>query len=203
MTKTVLILWRHGETEWNRSGRFQGQTDVGLSELGFLQAHAAARRLAEANPVAIYCSDLLRARQTSAELEKLTGLVPTYDPRLREINVGSWAGRTAQEVTEGFPDYARVVSEWEDFRRSDTGETGSEVRERIGPALTEIADAHPDQTVVVAGHGLSLRMGMGYLIGWQYEDFRVLGPLSNSHWITVRHRHGRWTLTGYNCSVAI
>lgn len=203
MTKTVLILWRHGETEWNRGGVFQGHTDVELSELGLLQAEVSAKRLAQVHPTALYCSDLVRARQTCAELEQRTGLTATYDPRLREINVGSWSGKTAAKITEDFPEYPRLVSDWVDFRRSDTGETGSEVRERIGPALAEIAAAHPDETVVVAGHGLALRLGMGYLVGWNYEDFRVLGPLSNCHWITVRHRHGRWTLTGYNCSTAI
>lgn len=203
MTRTTLILWRHGETEWNRSGVFQGQADVGLSELGYLQAQVSAKRLAETNPTALYCSDLSRARQTSVELERLTRLVPTIDHRLREIDVGSWSGKTAAEVTAELPEYPQLVADWIDFRRSDTGETGDEVRARIGPALEEIAAAHPDETVVVAGHGLAMRMGLGYLVGWSYEDFRVIGPLNNCHWITIRKRRGRWTLTGYNCSVAI
>src|SRR5690242_19637486 len=79
-----LVLWRHGQTEWNMQGRFQGQTDIPLDEIGQQQAERAARLLAALQPSAIFSSDLIRAAATAAPLARLTGLTVTLDKDLRE-----------------------------------------------------------------------------------------------------------------------
>ena len=140
MTAAKLIIWRHGRTEWNATGRFQGQADIGLDELGRRQAAGAARAIAALGPTAIVASDLSRARDTALALAEVTGLEVRYDRRLREIDVGSWEGLTVEVVNRVDPEHAHDHRLGADFRRSETGETAGEVAARVVAALTEIAD---------------------------------------------------------------
>ncbi|MGW1287980.1 histidine phosphatase family protein, partial [Streptomyces sp. NPDC002586] len=93
-----VILWRHGQTAWNVERRFQGSTDVALTETGIGQARRAARLLASLKPHAIVSSDLQRASDTAAELAALTGLDVTRDEALRETYAGVWQGLTHEEI---------------------------------------------------------------------------------------------------------
>ena len=201
MTAGQLIVLRHGRTEWNATGRFQGQADIPLDDRGGAQAERAARVLAELAPAAIVSSDLPRATQTAGALAELTGLAVATDQRLREIHVGSWEGLTIEEILEVDPDLAARYLAGEDVRRSATGETIGEVAERVAEALTEIADAAADgSTVVVVMHGLAARVGVCRLVGLPPETWRHLGGLHNCGWITVeRHRFGDyWRIADYN-----
>jgi probable phosphoglycerate mutase len=88
---TRLIIWRHGNTDWNAANRVQGQTDVPLNDLGREQALAAAPLLAALRPDAIVASDLSRAADTAAALAAPTGLPVRSDQRLRS-GTGCWQG---------------------------------------------------------------------------------------------------------------
>jgi len=204
MTARRLLVWRHGQTEWNASGRFQGQADVPLDDLGHLQAKRAAPVLAGFNPSMIVASDLSRARQTAAPLAELTGLPVATDPRLREIHVGSWEGLTADEVAVVDPERAKRYFAGEDIRRSATGETVAEVAARVSESLADIAEDNEDgATVVVVMHGLAARVGVCRLVGFPQETWRLLGGLHNCGWISVkRHRTGHyWRIDEYNATV--
>src|SRR5258705_9125427 len=91
-SRVRLVLWRHGQTPWNVQGRFQGQTDIQLDEVGVEQAERAARLLAALRPDAIISSDLSRALATAAPLSRLTGLTGTTDKDLRERHGEGVAG---------------------------------------------------------------------------------------------------------------
>ena len=106
MTADRLVLWRHGRTEWNATGRFQGQADVGLDSVGRDEAAQAARVLAAFDPVALYSSDLSRAYETATFLAELVDLPIQTDKRLREIHVGSWEGLLGSEIRAQNPDLA-------------------------------------------------------------------------------------------------
>lgn len=204
MTAKRLIVWRHGRTEWNASGRFQGQADVPLDELGQLQAKRAAPVLAACAPSRIVASDLSRARQTAAPLAELTGLPVSTDPRLREIHVGSWEGLTSEEVAAVDPERAERYFSGEDIRRSATGETVAEVSTRVSESLTEIAEGSADgATAVVVMHGLAARVGVCRLVGFPEETWRLLGGMHNCGWISLkRHRTGHyWRIDEYNVTV--
>ena len=95
---TEIIIIRHGETEWNQTGRFQGHSDVPLSETGRAQAEALGRNLAIDHVDAIYASDLTRAIETAAPLAARFSLTVTPDPLLRELNFGAWEGRSFSDV---------------------------------------------------------------------------------------------------------
>ncbi|HYP46378.1 MAG TPA: histidine phosphatase family protein [Propionibacteriaceae bacterium] len=204
MTARRLVIWRHGRTTWNRTGRFQGQADIPLDELGEVQAKTAAPVLAAMSPGRIVASDLTRAKQTAAHLAEQAGLPVSLDPRLREIHVGSWEGLTADEVAEIDPDSARRYLAGEDVRRSPTGETVGEVAERVAEALSEIADRSEEgEIVVVVMHGLAGRVGTCRLVGIPPEAWRLLGGMDNCGWISLtRHRTGGyWRIEAYNVTV--
>jgi probable phosphoglycerate mutase len=201
MTAARIIIWRHGRTEWNVVARFQGQADVPLDEVGYAQAARAADVLAAYRPTGLYSSDLSRSYQTAAILAERTGLEITTDKRLREIHVGSWEGLVGKEIRAANPDLAHRLWAGEDVRRSPTGESPSEVAERMAEALTEIAGAAEDHsTVVVVSHGLAGRVGACRFVGLPFEHWRLFGGLSNCAWVSIdRHRSGAyWRIEGYN-----
>jgi probable phosphoglycerate mutase len=195
---TELILWRHGETDSNRETRFQGHMDVPLNELGELQVSAAAVRLAQAKPDVIYSSDLGRAVATGEALARRTKLTVQIDPRLREIDVGSWEGRTLDEIKTIFPDYQRLVDEHIDFPRSPEGETLTQVGVRVGEALLDLAAQNLGRRIVVAGHGNGLRVGLAHVLGWEWSVIGGLAVMGNANWSVLRKRDKQWRLISYN-----
>ncbi|SIR85375.1 histidine phosphatase family protein [Micromonospora avicenniae] len=200
---TRLIVWRHGNTDWNAANRVQGQTDVPLNDLGRDQARASAPLLAALRPDAIVASDLSRAADTAAALAAVTGLPVASDARLRERYFGRWQGLTLTEVAERFPDeYAR----W----RAGDPDPGAEIEtlhdlgKRVGAALTAAAAAAPGGTVVVATHGGGARQGVGHLLGWDASVLRTVGSLQNCHWTELRHDDVRgWHLRAHNAGLVV
>jgi broad specificity phosphatase PhoE len=97
---TSFWLIRHGQTDWNLSGRWQGQAEQapGLNSTGRAQALAVSKLLPNMNFSAIYSSDLLRARQTAELLAIPQGLTVKLEPRLREMNLGAWEGMLSSDI---------------------------------------------------------------------------------------------------------
>ncbi len=197
-----LLVWRHGNTDWNAGHRVQGQTDVPLNELGHQQAVDAAELLVKFRPHAIVASDLRRAADTAAALAALTGLTVEHDKRLRERYFGPWQGLTMAQVAESRPaEYARWTA-GADVIGEDV-ETLDELGRRVAEALQAAADeAPPGGTVVVATHGAAARQGIGQLLGWPREQLRTLRALQNCHWVELTHDAARgWQVAAYNVGV--
>ncbi|UVI37701.1 histidine phosphatase family protein [Brevibacterium spongiae] len=155
MTKTVLF-WRHGQTDFNVAGRFQGQSDVPLNDAGRAQAEQAARRLADFAPQLIVSSDLSRAAETADSLAALVGLTPVRDERLREAAFGEWEGSTRAEVAETWPS---ELAEWASGAdvAPPGGESRSESGSRVAAAVTDIVESSDAQTIAFVAHGAVLR----------------------------------------------
>jgi broad specificity phosphatase PhoE len=154
LAPTRLLLVRHGETDWNRVGRWQGQADPPLNDTGRRQAAGLADRLAGDGIAAVYSSDLTRARETARAVAQRLGLGVVEDPALREIDVGSWSGLTRAEVAERFPDgYAR----WLEGEIGHDGETREQLAARAVGAARTIAGRHQGETVLVVTHGGVIR----------------------------------------------
>ena len=100
-----LVLVRHGQTAWNAAGRAQGHTDISLDDTGRRQSEEMATVVADLHPALLVSSDLARARETAAFLEKATGLTAEEDQRLREYDVGIRTGLTHEE-------FATKIREW-------------------------------------------------------------------------------------------
>jgi probable phosphoglycerate mutase len=196
---TLLILWRHGQTEWNAAQRLQGQTDTPLSRVGVEQARESAPRLAALRPTVLIASDLQRAAATQAALAELVGLPVTHDPRLRERGFGEWEGHTHAEAMQRWPE---AFGRW---RRGesvdDAGVEGVDaVIKRMVGALQDTVDAAgPDAVIVAATHGASARFAAVALLGWPASVAPTLGALSNCHSTHLRLDPVRgWMLQAHN-----
>lgn len=192
-----LVLMRHGRTLWNDTGRLQGHADIELDTTGLAQATAAAEAMAGRDIAAVYSSDLLRASTTAETVAGLLGLPVVLDSRLREINVGSWAGMKRSDVEALFPEYATSYFAGVDFRRSEEGETIAEMVERALPAFEEIIERHPGRDVLVVAHGLLLSKVIPLLVGIE-STTRVLGGMDNAHWAEIGIADGTRWLISYN-----
>jgi probable phosphoglycerate mutase len=169
---TEILLARHGETDWNLENRVQGHTDRPLNATGLEQARALAHRLATEELVAVYASDLARARDTAALVAHVHGLDVTIDSDLREKNFGTWEGLTDVEIMERFPDAVR--GRWGD------GETSEAVTERAISAIERVRDLHPVGPALVVSHGGPLRAILGHLAVSH-------GPIGNCAVIRVQY----------------
>ncbi|MDR0435715.1 MAG: histidine phosphatase family protein [Propionibacteriaceae bacterium] len=196
---TRLVLWRHGVTDWNAAGRFQGQTDIPLNATGVWQAEVSAPVLgARFAPAALYSSPSQRAIRTAQALAELVGLPITTREALLEIDVGSWAGMTVAEAEVLDPEFTRAQAAGVDYRRSPDGETFAETGIRVARELEAIAAAHRGEQVVVVGHGGAHRMGIGTLLGWSYQQARALSGMMNCAWSVIVLRGSAWRLESYN-----
>lgn len=194
-----IVLWRHGRTEWNASGRFQGQTDISLDEFGREQAGGAARRLASLQPELLVSSDLRRARDTMAALAALTGLEIDLDARLRETFAGDWQGLTGAEIASRYPEEYKAWRAGDPLLRVGGGETRQEVAERMAAAVREVAmRLSDDGLAVLTTHGGAARLGIAALIGMPLERFTNIGGLSNTSWSMLRDTDQGWVLVEHN-----
>jgi len=143
---TTILLARHGETEWNRIGRYQGWADPPLNDTGREQARLLADQLRSTPVDAVYSSDLRRARETAEILAAPHGVPVVVEPGLREVNVGAWSGLTRAEVERRFPGGERPG-----------GETRKQHAARVLAAAERIARAHPGERILLVSHGGTMR----------------------------------------------
>jgi broad specificity phosphatase PhoE len=143
---TTILLARHGETEWNRIGRYQGWADPPLNETGREQARMLAEQLRSTPFAAVYSSDLRRARETAEIVAAPHGVPVVVEPGLREVNVGAWSGLTRAEVERRFPAGERPG-----------GETREQHAARVLGAAERIARAHPAERILLVSHGGTMR----------------------------------------------
>jgi len=153
--ETTVILVRHGETEWNLSGRIQGHSDSAMTTLGGEQGRRVAERLAGENVTAVYASPASRARDTGELIAAPHGLAVQLVEELRERCYGRYEGLTVAQIRE----QDRAAGErWLPHPHREQlappgGETQPEMSRRVMTALREIVARHPGETVVIATHG--------------------------------------------------
>lgn len=147
---TRVLVVRHGQSEWNALGRWQGHADIELDRTGELQAVAATEVLGQFD--AIWASDLRRAHRTAQIIAELLGVGPVRtDARLREKDVGPWEGLTMQEVERDWPGYLQAK------RRPDGFEGDEQAAERFLAAIADAAAEHPGGDLLVVSHGGVIR----------------------------------------------
>lgn len=195
-----LIVLRHGQTAHNVGGIWQGQLDTDLSAIGRDQARAAAQVLAERSPDLIHASDLARARDTAQPLADRLGLAVTTDRRLREIDVGSWQGRSGEQVRELHGADLDAIAAGEDRRRGGTGETVAEVATRALAATRALIELlAPGQLGVIVTHGVAGRALCAALVGIDlHAAWLGLGGLHNCHWVELTEGAHGWRIEKWN-----
>src|SRR4051794_21836109 len=143
---TTMLLVRHGQSEWNAVGRWQGQADPPLSDLGRQQAFSAAPRIGSID--VIISSDLQRAVETAQIISAQLGVGPVVvEPDLRERDAGAWSGLTAEQIDAGWPGFREAGNKPEGW------EPDADLLVRAGAALSRIATEYEGAEVLVITHG--------------------------------------------------
>jgi broad specificity phosphatase PhoE len=217
VTVRRLVLLRHGQTEYNAGSRMQGQLDTELSDLGRMQAVAAAEVLAKRQPMLIVSSDLRRALDTALALSERSGLPVSVDTRLRETHLGDWQGMTHLEVDAVAPG-ARLA--WRDDARwaPHGGESRIDVAERSLPVVADLVAGQPewgadeaDRPVVLVAHGGLIAALTAALLRLPVDNWPILGGMGNASWVQLSGHSEpdagaddvRWRLDVWNASAQV
>jgi probable phosphoglycerate mutase len=158
MDITRLIAVRHGETEWNKATRIQGQLDIALNATGRWQAAQAAAALADEPIAAVYASDLQRAAATAQAIAQPHGLAVRLHTDLRERHFGDMQGLTWQTIYEQHPEVAHAWRAREPDFAPAGGETLLALQARVAGVVQQLAAAHTGELIVLVAHGGILDM---------------------------------------------
>ncbi|OFZ31887.1 MAG: hypothetical protein A2622_11750 [Bdellovibrionales bacterium RIFCSPHIGHO2_01_FULL_40_29] len=175
--KNIYVV-RHGETDWNKAHRFQGQTDVPLNLKGQEQALALAPIMSQLQIEAVYTSSLMRAWKSAEIATQELNLTVNRDERLRETNLGVVEGLTFEEIVTCFGE--AMIKNWRDYdeRLLDfgfpEGETKRQMMIRIRTVMLDIAQSSNRKNIAVFAHGMVMR-AMTYVFGsgipWEQHAF--------------------------------
>ena len=196
-----VVLWRHGQTDWNVENRFQGHSDIPLNKVGQYQASEAAQVLAALRPDRIISSDLIRAQETAAALAALTDIKVEINPNLRETDGGLWEGKLASENRATHGELFANWYEGGDEPAGVTGERRSDVAKRA-VAVIEKETTNFSGTIVFVTHGGTVRSVLGSILKLPIAQWGVIGGLSNACWsileLTKHHTGSKWYLAEHN-----
>jgi len=196
-----VVLWRHGQTDWNVENRFQGHSDIPLNKVGHYQASEAAKVLAALRPDRIISSDLIRAQETAAPLAALTDIKIEINPNLRETDGGLWEGKLASENRATHGELFANWYEGGDEPAGVIGERRSDVAKRA-VAVIEKETTNFSGTIVFVTHGGTVRSVLGSILKLPIAQWGVIGGLSNACWsileLTKHHTGSRWYLAEHN-----
>lgn len=188
MVSEILIA-RHGETDWNQSGRWQGHTDRPLNENGYRQAQSLAAKLSDGKLDAVYSSDLTRARVTAEVIANSAGVTNIgIDNRLRERNLGTLEGLTTAEICSltGLPRNGVTIK---GISAHPSVEAWDSFIQRVSNALDDIRKSNPDNRVLVVAHGgVMIALSM-YIL----DDYETPRTFTNGEVIKLYFDHG-WNI---------
>ena len=193
-----LHLVRHGETEWNKLGRFQGQQDIALNPRGLAQAKETARAMADDGVIALYSSPLQRTMQVANEISRLTNVPVVPLPGVKELNLGELEGVTGEEMRTIWPDVYAAWSQDPGTLSMPKGESLSQLQDRAWRSLQEVEKAHSgDDVIVVVSHNFAIRTMIHKVLGLPLTNFHRLS-LDLSSVSTVEYTSRGRRLTCYN-----
>jgi broad specificity phosphatase PhoE len=177
---TKIILVRHGVSQWNddsENDRYNGLTDIVLSENGIEQVKQMAVFLKNENISAFYSSPLQRALQTAQIVaEKHSQKQLSVVPEFLEINFGDWESFTRKQLSEK---YGSEYVKWKENPakiKPPNGENGISVKERALPKILELAQNHANQTIFIAAHKNVNKIILASLMGLELKHFRKYIP---------------------------
>ena len=170
---TTMLLVRHGQSEWNALGRWQGQADPPLSDLGRQQAFSAGPRIGSVD--VIISSDLRRSFETAQILSAQLGVGPVViEPDLKERDAGAWSGLTTDQIEAGWPGFRQSG------RRPEGWESDADLLVRALAAIDRIATEYDGAEVVVITHG-GVVYALEALHGIPFERLPNLGGRNVVH----------------------
>ena len=178
-----IYLVRHGITDWNSEGKWQGQRDIELNEEGIMQAQAAAERFKDMDIDGLYCSQLKRAIKTAEIINQYHGLQIERYVDLNECNIGPWDGKTIDQILQ---DYSEEVKYWHNdiWAVVDGVESLGDLQRRAVRALKKITKKHNlNDKIIIVAHGLAIRTILCWILNLpmnQHETY-LMENASVSH----------------------
>lgn len=194
---SLLYLARHGETEDNARLIFQGQGGKGLNARGRAQARRLAERMRKSRVSTIIASDLERAVETARFVGVECGIEPTYDPDLREVDVGAWTGKSHHEIAELYPEEWSAWSAGLDVRRGG-GETYAELAERFARAVDRACAIEARDPILLVSHGGAIKSYVAKILCVAAEGLSVLAGVGNAGLTVIERDRGRVRLHAWN-----
>ncbi|SHJ07148.1 alpha-ribazole phosphatase [Anaerovibrio lipolyticus DSM 3074] len=167
---TKLILVRHGQTVWNKLGKYQGQADIELSEEGRKQAAMLADNFPIEKVDAIYSSPLIRAKETAEAIGAAFSLPVETCPEFCEISFGKWEGLTYDEIHAQWPKEHDLLFNRPDLLTCPEGEGFSQVQKRAAGKMEALIKENPDKTLVIAAHGGVIRTLLCHALGMPLKN---------------------------------
>lgn len=194
MTHRTFYIVRHGETDWNAAGRWQGQTDIPLNDLGQRQASALGEYLRKIPIDRIVSSDLSRAYKT-AELATQTHRLPIEtDLRWREFHAGILEGKTWKEMNEQYPEViAGMHADWYGHAFPN-GESRRQLQRRAATAFDELLADERGHHIAVFTHGTTIRVLLAHLFPDLYTDPAKHPSIPNTAVAVVQQKGGHLSL---------
>jgi broad specificity phosphatase PhoE len=193
-----FFLVRHGETEWNKLGKFQGQVDIPLNQRGLAQAQAMAAAAVNWRPTGIYASPLSRTTQVAEAIAQRVGLQVQSDPRLKELDLGELDGITNEEMRR---DWGGVYEAWRDNPGDVSmpgGESLAQVQGRAWEAMMDMESCHGDEdALVVVSHNFTIKTIVAQLLGVPWSHFHNMALSLGSLTVIESGQRGRRLIT-YN-----
>lgn len=183
----IFYLLRHGETEWNKEWRLQGQRDIELSEKGLQQAHKAAERLKDLKVDYACSSDLKRAKKTGEIVTHSWGLELQEDPLLREVDFGDWEGLKYDDFTSRQQEDFQSWLDDPDWKAPQGG-SQRELHERIKKFLSKTLKGGEDKTIFVATHGGPIKTIISEALGMDLKNSSRLAVTPAS--LSIVHYYG-------------
>lgn len=180
MTTTILLI-RHGETDWNIEGRYQGQADPPLNSKGIKQAQQLSQKLSRSSIDIIYTSPLLRTRETANIIAGNLGVQIIDDPRLMEIHQGDWQTRLRSEIEALYPD---LFAAWESTPWDVSppgGENLVDVQKRVYNAIDDIVTRKSGRKIGLVTHRIPIALIKVRYQGMDPDIVRTL-HLPNAYW---------------------
>ena len=189
---------RHGETVWNTERRYQGMTDIELSEEGLRQAECAAKRFKNIKIDKIYASPLKRAMKTAEKIAAEKGLEIISEDDFREIHFGEWEGKTVPELTEKYGEsYTNFIREPHKYGFPGEGSVENVIN-RIKPGIDRLI-AEDEGNVLIVSHGGIIRLMIMYIMGLDSSWFTKMW-INNTGVSIIEIKDGRKLLLTLNDS---
>jgi broad specificity phosphatase PhoE len=185
----IVLLVRHGQTDWNEEGVFRGRIDVKLNALGRRQAEIVGGVFSEIPLAAVYSSPLSRAMETAeciAGQQQPAGITAQPCSELIDIDFGEWEGMRSTEVRSAYPDTYRLWKRHPEKVRIPGAETLQDVRTRMVSGLHAVLSENADRTVALVSHGLTNKVMLCALLG-----------LDNSHFWKIKQDNGAINIFKY------
>ena len=193
--KTIIILVRHGETEYNKTHRYQGSLDIPLNETGLHQADLLAERLKDVAIDVFISSPMQRAYVTSEKVAALHDRTIDYvDNRLKDPSAGDWEGKTFGEIEKLYP--REYLLEWKQrwAYTPPNGDSLQSVQRRFRAVLDEVVEKYPGKVIFIGAHSKGNAAVICSLLNIPLKDRYNQIKQDNTCINVLEYEDGKWEL---------